>query len=203
MLNGESARGAPAIPAAWRMASSSPVPTTASTSGMSRRIWSRKRSTRHPATTSLWARPEVLCRAMSRIVLTDSCWALAMKEQVLTTMTSASSARVVNSAPACCSRPIMTSVSTRFFGQPRLTNPIFGDDVEGFDAEPSIAVSAGTVGVRLLIQSFDSNTQTTGRQAWTERPVWPTSSGNPDRYEHGSAPDRVIPLCALSCILTC
>ena len=34
------------------------------------------------------------------MVLTDSCWALSMNEQVLTTMTSASSARRVSSAPA-------------------------------------------------------------------------------------------------------
>src|SRR5215472_9693974 len=43
-------------------------------------------------------------------------------------MTSASWACVVNWAPACASMPIMTSLSTRFFGQPRLTNPTFFDD---------------------------------------------------------------------------
>src|SRR5580704_3526647 len=48
-----------------------------------------------------------------------------MNEQVLTTMTSASSARRVSSAPARASRPIMTSLSTRFLGQPRLTKPTF------------------------------------------------------------------------------
>src|SRR5579884_3269418 len=59
------------------------------------------------------------------MVLTDSCWALSMNEQVFTTITSASSALRVNSAPARASMPIITSLSTRFFGQPRLTNPTF------------------------------------------------------------------------------
>src|SRR5579872_681395 len=57
---------------------------------------------------------------------TDSRLAESMKEQVLTTMTSASSARTVSSAPPWESRPIMTSLSTRFFGQPKLTKPTFG-----------------------------------------------------------------------------
>src|ERR1700690_3491680 len=83
----------------------------------------RKRSTRHPATTNRFAFPPVLCPAISRIVSTDSCCALPMKEQVLTTITSASSAAGVSSTPACASIPIMTSLSTRFLGQPRLTKP--------------------------------------------------------------------------------
>src|SRR4029077_15207986 len=89
------------------------------------RMSSRKRSTRHPATTSLRALPD-LSRAISRIVSTDSCCALSMNEQVLTTMTSASSADDTSSAPACASMPIMTSLSTRFLGHPRLTNPTLG-----------------------------------------------------------------------------
>src|SRR6202035_6178531 len=56
---------------------------------------------------------------------TDSCCALSMNEQVLTTITSASSARGESSAPARASNPIITSLSTRFFGHPRLTNPTF------------------------------------------------------------------------------
>src|SRR5437870_3535240 len=70
ILKGEFASCAGATPAAARMFSSSPVPTTASTSGIFLRISSRKRSTRHPATTSFFARPS-LSRAISRIVLTD------------------------------------------------------------------------------------------------------------------------------------
>src|ERR1700730_13916408 len=92
---------------------------------MSSRIRSRNLSTRQPATTNLFARPPFLCAAISRIVLTDSCCALSMNEQVLTTIMSASSARVVSSAPARASRPIMTSLSTRFLGHPRLTKPTF------------------------------------------------------------------------------
>ena len=113
------------MPVAARMFCSSPVPTTASTSGMRLRISSRKRSTRHPATISFFARPEVLCAAISRIVFTDSCCALSMNEQVFTTITSASSARGESSAPARARRPIITSLSTRFLGQPRLTKPTF------------------------------------------------------------------------------
>src|SRR2546430_16452185 len=60
------------------------------------------------------------------MVLTDSCWALSIKEQVLTTRMSASSACGVNWAPACASIPIMTSLSTRFLGHPRLIKPTLG-----------------------------------------------------------------------------
>ena len=115
-----------ARPAAARMASSSPVPTTASTSGMFLRISSRYRSTRQPATISLRALPDSLCCAIWRMVSIDSCLALSMKEQVFTTRMSAVSGRLVISAPAWSSKPIMTSLSTRFLGQPRLTKPIRG-----------------------------------------------------------------------------
>jgi hypothetical protein len=72
-----------------------------------------------------------LWRAISRIVFTDSCCALSMNEQVLTTITSASSAQGVISAPASASMPIMTSESTRFLGQPSDTNPTFCGRVLG------------------------------------------------------------------------
>jgi hypothetical protein len=62
-------------------------------------IWSRYRSTRHPVTTSRFARPYTLYSAISRIVSTDSCCAGAMKLHVFTTSTSASSARGVISYP--------------------------------------------------------------------------------------------------------
>src|SRR5689334_5067797 len=48
-----------------------------------------------------------------------------MKLHVLTTITSASDGWGVSSWPWDVSWPIMTSVSTRFLGHPRLTNPIF------------------------------------------------------------------------------
>jgi hypothetical protein len=75
---------------------------------------------------SLRAEPEVLWRAISKMVLTDSCLAVSMKEQVLTTRISASSGCAVRRAPARSSRPIMTSESTRFLGQPNEIKPTDG-----------------------------------------------------------------------------
>src|SRR5215469_16650561 len=49
-----------------------------------------------------------------------------MKLQVLTTRISASSGREVNRAPPRSRRPIMTSESTRFLGQPNETKPTVG-----------------------------------------------------------------------------
>src|SRR6185369_709705 len=59
------------------------------------------------------------------MVSMDSCFAGSMKLHVFTTMTSASEGCGVNSWPPLVSWPIMTSVSTRFFGHPKLTKPIF------------------------------------------------------------------------------
>src|ERR1700722_17932703 len=75
-----------------------------------------------------WALPPFccLCWTISRMVLTDSCLAESMKLQVLMTMISASSALGVSWAPLWWRRPIMTSESTRFFGQPSETNPTLG-----------------------------------------------------------------------------
>src|SRR5262245_1941679 len=78
-----------------------------------------------PATINFCALPVTLCCAISRMVLTDSCLAESMNEQVLMTMTSASSAFAVIWAPPVESMPIITSLSTRFLGQPRLTKPTF------------------------------------------------------------------------------
>ncbi len=82
---------------ASRMRSTSPVPTTASTSGTCSKIWSRYRSTRQPATINFFAAPNFLCSAISRIASTDSFCAGSMKLHVFTTKISASSARGVNS----------------------------------------------------------------------------------------------------------
>src|SRR5258707_1063386 len=100
-----------------------------------------------------WAFPPFccLCWTISRMVLTDSCLAESMKEQVLMTMISASSAWGVSSPPAWWRRPIMTSESTRFLGQPRETKPILGP------------VAAGAAGVGLsrmaggVTESYSSN----------------------------------------------
>src|ERR1700691_827811 len=60
------------------------------------------------------------------MVSTDSCLAVSMKEQVFTTRISASSGFAVRRAPARSRRPIMTSESTRFLGQPSEMNPTEG-----------------------------------------------------------------------------
>src|SRR5215469_11781628 len=73
-----------------------------------------------------------------------------MNEQVFTTMTSASSGRAASSAPARPRIPIITSLSTRFLGHPRLTNPtlvVLAPPSEG----PS---PAGTVRTFSRMQSF-------------------------------------------------
>ena len=63
--------------------------------------------------------------AISRMVSMDSCLARSMNAQVFTMTTSAPSASVVISWPACSAMPSMTSESTRFLGQPRERKPIF------------------------------------------------------------------------------
>src|ERR1035437_11106518 len=75
---------------------------------------------------SLRARPVVLWRAISKMVSIDSCLAVSMKEQVLTMRISASSGWEVRCAPARSSRPIITSESTRFLGQPKEMKPTVG-----------------------------------------------------------------------------
>src|SRR5919205_267131 len=55
----------------------------------------------------------------------DSFFAASMNPHVLTTSVSASAASLVSSYPSCFRRPIMTSLSTRFFGHPRLMKPTF------------------------------------------------------------------------------
>src|SRR5438876_4661546 len=96
----------------------------ASTSTSSDRISRGYLSARHPVTTSRLHRPLFLSSAISRIVSIDSRFELSMKLQVLTMMTSASDLSVVTVWPAFCRRPSITSLSTRFFGHPRLINPI-------------------------------------------------------------------------------
>src|SRR5205085_4354306 len=106
---------------------------------------------------SFCARPvglaaETLCCAICRMVSTDSCLAVSMNEQVFTTITSASSARGVICAPAEASMPIMTSLSTRFLGQPRLTKPTLvggATDGEFVDMESSYFI-IGRFGFRGL-----------------------------------------------------
>src|ERR1700721_252364 len=75
---------------------------------------------------SFFAEPEVLRRAISRMVSTDSCLAVSIKLHVFTTRISASSGFAVSRAPARSSKPIITSESTRFLGQPNEIKPTEG-----------------------------------------------------------------------------
>src|SRR5208282_2449279 len=97
------------------------------------------------ATTRRFALPPVLWRAISRMVSMDSCCALPINEQVFTTMTSASSALGVSSAPAWASMPIITSLSTRFLGQPRLTKPTLAGAVGSEVADVIFFTGTGTI----------------------------------------------------------
>src|SRR6266536_3301676 len=100
----------------------------ASTSGISSRSSFAKRCDMQPLTISFWSgllvRPRCWCAW--RIALIDSSLAESMKAHVLTTRTSASSARDVISIPRCRTLPSMISASTRFLAQPRLIMPTFG-----------------------------------------------------------------------------
>ena len=107
------------------MAGTSPVPSTASISGISALSSSRYRSAKQPVTMSRLHAPSFLCPAISRIVSIDSCLAESMNAQVFTTSTSAAAASCVSSWPASRASPSITSESTRFLGQPREIRPIF------------------------------------------------------------------------------
>src|SRR5689334_17408988 len=78
-----------------------------------------------PVTMSLRPAACFFSSAISRIVSIDSCLARSMNAQVFTTSTSACDASAVISCPSFSAMPSMTSESTRFFGHPSETNPIF------------------------------------------------------------------------------
>ena len=102
------------------------------------------------------------------MVSTDSCLAVSMNEQVFTTMMSASSARAVIWAPPCASSPIMTSLSTRFLGQPRLTKPIFlGTAATGFADGVSRATESSITGMESLYFSIDEVFPIAGKEPAT------------------------------------
>src|SRR5580658_5693609 len=79
------------------------------------------------------------------MVSMDSCCALPINEQVFTTITSASSALGVSSAPAWASMPIITSLSTRFLGQPRLTKPTLAGATGPEVADVIFSMGTGTM----------------------------------------------------------
>src|SRR3954470_3363486 len=78
-----------------------------------------------PVTISRRHAPPFLCSAISRMVSIDSCLAESMNAHVFTTRTSAADGSCVSSCPACAASPRITSESTRFFGHPSETRPIF------------------------------------------------------------------------------
>src|ERR1700761_8039748 len=102
---------------------------------------------------SFFAWPWVLNFAISRMVSTDSCLALSMKLQVLTTRISASSGRAVRRAPARSSRPIITSESTRFLGQPREIKPTLGP-ATGSAVVPADVAAGAEISAVLLTHSI-------------------------------------------------
>ncbi len=85
--------------------------------------------TMQPATITRSISPFFLRSTCSRIVSTDSSLARSMKPQVFTRTTRASPSGTM-AWPARCRCPSMTSVSTRFFGQPSETTPTEGRDLE-------------------------------------------------------------------------
>src|SRR5437868_12338386 len=96
------------------------------------------------------------------MVFTDSCLAVSIKEQVFTTMMSASSARGVMAAPEAVSSPIITSLSTRFLGHPRLTKPtlVGGADTGSWvlDTPRTNSEEAGSIGIFTCMHCIDLNT---------------------------------------------
>jgi hypothetical protein len=72
-----------------------------------------------------------LSSAISRIASIDSFFASPMNPHVLTTTTSASAASATCAKPASRATPSITSESTRFFGQPRLTKWMVLFDARG------------------------------------------------------------------------
>src|SRR5579872_4056878 len=78
-----------------------------------------------------------LYSASSKIVSIDSFLASPMKPHVLTTMTSASSGSSTIRHPPSPATPSMTSLSTRFLTQPRLTKKILRCDICELAAGPA------------------------------------------------------------------
>src|SRR5688572_20447829 len=81
----------------------------------------------------------------SLISLSDSSFDASRKPQVLMTIASASCASGVMARPFSASRPSMRSLSTRFFGQPRLTKATdrMGLLLAGLAMDDSLQDSAG------------------------------------------------------------
>src|SRR5580704_13672314 len=81
-----------------------------------------------------------------RIASMDSFFDASIKPQVFTITTSASCAFWVTCMPSRSNEPSMTSLSTRFFAQPRLTNPTLM-------AEGELIDSTDTTWLRRVLQA--------------------------------------------------
>src|SRR6516225_4866532 len=122
------------------------------------------------------------------MVLTDSCFAVSMNEQVFTTITSASSALGVILAPPVSSRPIITSLSTRFLGQPRLTKPTFSEAFVSADFSCGGVTVGVSGGMQPPYSSIGDAQRFLGRGE---------SSCTPSRYSQQRRGAPFVPLCGI------
>ena len=102
-----------------------PMPTTASTSGISDNTSSLYLSARQPVTTILRITPSFFNSTISSMFSMASFFASSIKPQVLTMTTSAPSTSFVISKPLSASLDSIISPSTWFLGQPRDIIPTF------------------------------------------------------------------------------
>ena len=98
------------------------TPITASTPGRSSNSVSFWRSARQPATIIPRVPPACLSPTISSITPYDSARDESINAQVLIMTRSDPSGSATNCQPSSLNRPSIRSLSTRFFGQPRLTN---------------------------------------------------------------------------------
>ena len=107
--------------AARAISSREKTPITASTPGSSVSSDSFCRSARQPATITPRVPPDRFRSSISLIAAYDSWREASMNAQVLTTTMSEPCGSPTSCQPSLRSRPSIRSLSTRFFGQPRLT----------------------------------------------------------------------------------
>ncbi len=102
--------------------SRSKTPMSASMPGAHSSSFARWRCTRHPATTARESAPRDVRSIASRITPSDSSLLASRNPHVLTTIASGESDSLTSVSPSSRSIPSIFSLSTRFLGQPRLTN---------------------------------------------------------------------------------
>ncbi len=156
----------------WASLSMSLDPRKWSTSGISRASSSGWRCERQPDTTRRRQRPLPLSSAISRMASIDSFFASPMKPQVLTTITSASAASSTCAKPASRATPSMTSESTRFLGQPRLTKwMVCGPSGAGVPAVRPFRGAVVLTARGSSLSAHGSNPLTRGRRPRARRPA--------------------------------